>query len=114
MTALALLESLHAIGVSVGSESGRLIVEAPAGVVTEQLREELVRRKPELITALEMGRQLPGDVIVRDARNTIAELLSTAYLRHREIQRVGADLREAPSAGSLASSGVSSVHGGVP
>jgi hypothetical protein len=76
MTDKDFLKSFEALGISLSSERGRLIVEAPTGVLTPQLREELVRRKSELIAALEGRRQSPADLTLPDAQNEIARLLT--------------------------------------
>lgn len=112
MTALALLESLGAVGISVSSERGRLIVDAPAGAITSQLRAELVSKKAELIAALEMKLH-PIDAIRLEAQKEIAGLLAIAYQRRAAIQRVCAGRNENTVDSGLASSGKSSVHGGV-
>lgn len=114
MTAAILLKSLRATGISISSERGRLIVEAPAGVLSAQLRAELVRRKPEVIAALEVEQQSPENGTQLEVQNEIASLLATAYRRHAAIQRVGTDRGEGSVDCGLANSDVSSVHGDVP
>ena len=52
-SAASFLSSLRAAGISIRTQGGRLTVEAPAGVVTQRIREQLVHRKAELIEALE-------------------------------------------------------------
>jgi hypothetical protein len=113
MTVVELLRSLSAIGISVSSERGHLVVEAPWGVITSDLREELGSRKAELIAALEM-RPNPQDVTLFEAQNEIARLLAIAYRRCAEIQKLGAEAQTSAAGDKLASSGVLSVHGGVP
>jgi len=49
-----MLEQLREAGVSIRAERGRLIIEAPPGVVTPEARGEMVRLKPELLSALEV------------------------------------------------------------
>ncbi|HEY6676150.1 MAG TPA: hypothetical protein VIZ87_05135, partial [Terrimicrobium sp.] len=43
------LTRLRRLGLKVRSEEGKLRVSAPPGALTEQLREELTRRKPEIL-----------------------------------------------------------------
>ena len=46
------LSQLRALGVRVGAEGGNLTLRAPKGAITESLRTELLRRKPEIIAFL--------------------------------------------------------------
>jgi hypothetical protein len=56
MNAASLLAQLRGAGISITSNAGRLILDAPAGAVTAELRAELVKRKAELIATLETAR----------------------------------------------------------
>ena len=114
MTAAALLASLRAKGISISSEGGRLILEAPAGVITANLRGELVKRKAELISALAPDHGHPADLNLAESQTEIAKLLATAYRRYREILRVGQDRPESSADYDLAKPATSSVHGVVP
>ena len=48
MSATALLASLERLGVRLRAEDGRLVVDAPRGVLTDAVKAELRARKPEL------------------------------------------------------------------
>jgi TubC N-terminal docking domain len=52
MTAHALLSELRGLGVSLAPDGERLFVEAPVGVVTGELRAELVENKRALLELL--------------------------------------------------------------
>ncbi len=52
MNALDLLHDLESRGVSLRPNAGKLVVEAPAGVLTPAYREMLTRLKPELLGIL--------------------------------------------------------------
>jgi hypothetical protein len=49
---LEFLSTLRTLGVRLSGEGGRLRCNAPAGVVTSELREELASRKSEILTFL--------------------------------------------------------------
>ncbi len=49
MSALELLARLRGLGVTVASEDGRLRLQGPPGALTSELKDELARRKPELL-----------------------------------------------------------------
>lgn len=52
MTALAFIDRLRAEGITLTARGDRLHVAAPSGAATADLREELARRKAELLEAL--------------------------------------------------------------
>ena len=52
MTAQSLLSELRGLGVKLAAEEDRLTVDAPAGVVTEDLRAALVENQPSLLKLL--------------------------------------------------------------
>jgi hypothetical protein len=114
MNAVGFLLQLRDAGITIDYQGNRLIVEAPTGAVTAELRAELVMRKAELIAALENAREhVRDDPRVNVARGEIAALLAFAYRRYATIPRVGDD--EANSGKhELANSAGSSVHGVVP
>lgn len=56
MSALGLLEDLRRRDVSIEADGGTLHLEAPAEVVTEELRDALVEHKQGLLTLLERER----------------------------------------------------------
>ena len=49
MTLLQLVDALNTKGIGLQARDGKLVVTAPKGAVTPQIRSELVARKPELI-----------------------------------------------------------------
>lgn len=57
MTARALLEDLRRQGVLLEADCGRLIVDAPVGAVTDELRSSLVENKRGLIKLLTWERR---------------------------------------------------------
>jgi len=61
MTAQDLLTELERSGVAVSVAGDRLHVEAPRGVLTEDLRRLLAERKPELIAVLAVEAAWPPD-----------------------------------------------------
>jgi hypothetical protein len=111
--AASLLSNLREAGISIRSADGRLIVEAPAGVVTAQMRAELARHKTELVAALEssMGHLTRADPITSEALREVAGLLAVAYQRYAGIPRVPAEEPENPTLPQLALSARESVHG---
>jgi hypothetical protein len=114
MSTAAFLEALHARGISISANDGRLLVEAPEGLVTPELRRELLRRKTELIAALDAVQQRPEASKLIEVQNEVAGLLAIAYRRHSAVQRVGTDRQENAASCSLANLGASSVHGDAP
>lgn len=114
MSTVAFLDALHARGISISAGGGRLMVEAPEGVVTAELRGELMRRKAELIATLETTQQRTEASKLLQAQSEVASLLAAAYRRHAAVQRVGTDRQAAAADCSLANAGGSSVHGDVP
>jgi hypothetical protein len=58
MTPDALLEDLRARGVELSAQGNRLRVEAPAGLLTPELRQALVTYKPALLKLLEASAHL--------------------------------------------------------
>ena len=57
MSAQVLLERLRQRDVRLEADGGLLHVDAPAGAVTEELREALVEHKPKLLKLLEWERE---------------------------------------------------------
>jgi hypothetical protein len=68
MSALHLLSELQSNKVRVWIESGCLELEAPAGVLTDELRSELRRLKPELLELLAQIDKAQSEVL--STRNT--------------------------------------------
>jgi pyochelin synthetase len=114
MSAASLLAKLRAVGVAINSEGGKLIIEAPPGVVTAELRAELVERKADLIATLEAADDhRDQDQPLIDARHVIAGVLAAAYRRYTAVQRVGTERAGNSGKDRLANSGETSVHGVV-
>lgn len=112
MTAAALLASLRSRGISIATERGRLILDAPEGVVTLEMRGELGRNKAEIITVLE-DEAHSRDSTLASALNEITGLLALAYGRHQQILHAGGrDGKDFADTG-LANPGRTSVHGDV-
>jgi hypothetical protein len=115
MSATSLLSHLRTAGISLSHERDRLIVEAPSGVITAELRTELAKQKAELIAAIDAQRaRSDGDLALTTARRQIPGLLAIAYMRYTAVQRAGRDHQEGSSGDSLANSDEASVHGVVP
>src|SRR6266851_2883706 len=108
MSAVAvLITDLRKAGVRLSREGARLIVEAPPGVVTPQIRAELSRSKQELLTTL--GAEPRGatgdDRIAAEAVREMAGMFAAAYRRHQELRRVPEDRTDAERHRGLALSG---------
>ncbi len=52
MTTIELIEKLHGLGVEVQAIGDRLKIDAPAGIVTPELKSVIVERKPEILEIL--------------------------------------------------------------
>jgi len=65
MTAQAILESPRVLGARVSLVGDRLRVELPAGVLTPDLRQELIEHKAELVRLLQPAPDLPPPVCDR-------------------------------------------------
>ena len=57
MTALQLIARLREQGIRITAVDGELELDAPAGALTPELREELIRSKPELLRLLSWSRR---------------------------------------------------------
>jgi hypothetical protein len=116
MTAASqLIARLRTKGVSLRSDGTRLIVEAPGGVVTPDLREQMTCLKPEILSALEAEVLAPrADSVATKAIPEIGALLATAYLRSVNIPLIGKTPRLTSGDPRLANSVTESVHGVVP
>jgi hypothetical protein len=110
--ATSVLARTRAAGISIHAKSGRLIIEAPQGLVTSEVRAELAQQKTELMRALaeEQRKQERGDDAVTQAFAEIAGLLATAYRRYAKVQRVPLGSTDSVNK-ELALSPVVSVHG---
>jgi hypothetical protein len=61
MTPHELLATLHRAGAEVKVHGDRLRVEAPRGVLTEEIRQALVEHKPELLAELSIAATWPAE-----------------------------------------------------
>lgn len=68
MSARALLRELRGLGVILEADGDRLLVDAPAGVVTDGLRATLNQHKPHLLKLLEWERRMPDEVALGPRR----------------------------------------------
>jgi hypothetical protein len=111
--AASLLSMLRDAGISIRSADGRLIVEAPAGLVSAEMRTEIASHKAELVATLEshIGLLPPADSVTEEAVREVSGLLAVAYQRYARIPRVRAEEPENPTLPQLALSGGVSVHG---
>ena len=118
MSAASLLAQLRDEGISISSNAGRLVIDAPVGAVTAELRVELVKRKAELIATLETAHGvLHEDAPLTEARTEIARLLAIAYSSATPRFNVSGQAIDWPvisGKDDLANSGGTSVHGDVP
>src|ERR1019366_108056 len=108
--ATSLVASLRAAGILIRSEGGRLVVEAPRGTITPEIRSQLAGRKTELISIISLEEEhRANDATTVEALREVAALLATAYKRRQRILRVPEAAADAVNAG-LALSGGRSVH----
>jgi tubulysin polyketide synthase-like protein len=109
--AASLLRKLREAGILIRSDGGRLIVEAPVGVVTAEMRGDLARHKKALVAVLEssVGNLLRVEP-VSEALREVGGLLAVAYRRYASIPRVPKEPRN-PTLKQLALSKGVSVHG---
>lgn len=96
MSALALMRDLEVAGVILEARGDRLHIDAPVGVVTSEIRDSLVRHKPELLAILaadlaEYENWAPVDMPVawtdRPDVITVVEDLADSGMRPRRIAR---------------------------
>lgn len=114
MSAVSLLTQLRAAGASITCDRGRLIIEAPAGLMTPELRTELVKYKAELIAMVKAtSGNIGTDAETIEARNRIAGLLAMAHRRIVAMKCAG-ERQATPGNHELAKLPRSSVHGVVP
>jgi hypothetical protein len=112
-SATSFIANLRRAGVSLRQEGSRLIVEAPHGVVTQDIHAHMVRSKQELLAAL--ARESAGlanrNQEAADAAHEICGLLAVAYGRFSAVRRVATDRSGAQRRNGLALPGELSVHG---
>ena len=106
--AARLIARMTPLGVTMRAIGFRLIVDAPAGVITPEMRTDLSRHKANLIALL----GTPSD-LDRKATCTVAKMLATAYQKHRAARGIplAEDLKSAADAVAFPST--PSVHGGA-
>ena len=114
MSLAEFVAQLQSAGIKINSDRGRLIVEAPQGVLTTEWRAQLASRKAELMTALQEAPQTSHDLAAIKARAEIVGLMAAAYRRYIAIRQVGRDRRGSSGSDRLANLLGSSVHGVVP
>jgi len=105
-----LLADLRNAGAILQLHGERIAIEAPAGVITADTREQLGRQKDELVSLLRAA-EPQVDRLATEAVRQLASLLATAYGRYSKVPRVPVDRTLEPPSGGVALSGVSSVHG---
>jgi hypothetical protein len=110
MSPAKLLAELRRAGALLTINGERLAIEAPAGVITAETREQLARQKSELVSLLQATEPLV-DEVATEANRGFAKLLATAYRRYSKVPRVPANRTTGPPSGGVALSGASSVHG---
>lgn len=83
MTTLEFLSHLHSLDVKVWLEDNQLCINAPKGVLTQELRTELTQRKAELISFLQEvdTPAVEDQAVIRPAPRNGASPLSYAQLR---------------------------------
>jgi hypothetical protein len=112
---VSLIRRLRKAGVTIRAEGSRLIVEAPAGIITSELHALLIQQKPELLTTLaneaDDGVNGDGEVARDQAVRDIMGLLATAYRRYLTLRTLRGEKRIGDA--RLANSGSPSVHGVV-
>lgn len=59
MTAISIIESLQSLGVQIEANGDRLKFDTPKGVITTEMKSQIVERKQEIIEMLAKSR--PGD-----------------------------------------------------
>jgi TubC N-terminal docking domain len=110
-TATSLVSSLRAAGISIRVERGRLLLEAPRGTITAEIRSQLASCKAELISILELEEEHRAkDPTTVEALREATALLATAYQRWRRIPRI-AEVSGDPLNAELALRAGQSVHG---
>lgn len=100
---------LRRAGVTLRATGDRLTVEAPVGLVTPRLREELARRKTELLSALEGSVERRIDPLDKEVIRDVAKLLATSYRRYLNRSTATVSGLALPATG-VAFHGGSSVH----
>lgn len=115
MTASLLIARLRTNGVSLRSDRTRLIVVAPRGVITPELREQMACLKLEILSELEAEAFAhTADSATMAAIYEIAVLLTTAYARYTEARPARRSGTSDSGDRELANSVRESVHGVVP
>lgn len=86
MDTTTLLATLHQVGVVLTAEGERLRCNAPKGVLSPALRDELARRKPEILERLRLAEGLPQAVATPQQRYAPFPItdIQAAYLVGRD------------------------------
>ena len=103
------LAELRRAGITLRANGDRLTVEAPVGLVTPRLREELARRKTELLSTLEDLVEPRIDPLDKEVIRDVAKLLAAGYRRYLNRSTVSVGGPGSPADG-VAFAGESSVH----
>lgn len=89
-----LIDTLEAVGARCWAKEGRLIIDAPVGALSEELKIELLRLKPALLRHLER----PPEVVEAERREGLGKLLEALADRGVEIELARHGLRCRPDA----------------
>jgi hypothetical protein len=115
MTATALfIARLRTLGVSLRPDGTRLIVDAPRGVLTSELREQMGCLKQDMLSELEAEALAVYDTPARNALREIGAFFATAYRRSKNLRPVEEISGQDGGDDELAYSSRESVHGVVP
>lgn len=68
MNATTLLETLHTAGVAVSVDGNDLIVKAPRGALSADLRAAITDAKPVLLAALKGGLHIPPTISTKSTK----------------------------------------------
>ncbi len=94
MNAAALLAEVQRLGVTLEPHGNRLHVDAPRGVLTEKIIEELRESKGELLALLNSEQQCCAQCLAREAQGIKVLACSCGYFAELEMLRPSAeDLR---------------------
>src|SRR5438067_1727074 len=85
MTAHELLSELRAKGVAIKAADGRLIIDAPKGAVTNELRSALAEHKPELLHILTADHETAAIASEPESRSISVTQLEAASQTYSEM-----------------------------
>jgi hypothetical protein len=110
--AASFIKKVQTLGVSLSANGTRLVIGAPSGVITRELREQFLQLKPAILAELNAGAvSHTTEAHPSGAIREVATLLALAYRRYQAGNR-DADQRAGGGDSRLANSGQQSVHGG--